>query len=321
MIKETIQQQQSQQATQIKNATASISSMKPQELPKELLKKQSVSMQLEQSSPVLRFTPTAWAKLLYFRDRGQTEIGGFGVSAADDLLLLEDFITIKQDATMASISFDNESVADFFDHQVDAGRKPEQFARVWLHSHPGDSPNPSSTDEETFARVFGCCQWAVMFIVAHGGKSYARLRFSVGPGGQVVIPVEVDYSQQFGQSDQESWESEYQANIKAGKWNSYFGSHDDISLVEEISNYSCPEEWLEELEATACDSASREHYPTTLFAAGDAYAGTCTAKTTIYCANIAAGFMLAQFTKHLRNFPVDADIQLNLLTSEITVSP
>ena len=71
---------------------------------------------------------------------------------------------------------------------------------------------------------------------------------------------------------------------------------------------------------TACDITTREHYPTTLFSAGEAYAGTCTAKTTIYCANIAAGFMLAQFTKHLRNLPVDADIQLNLLTSEITVS-
>jgi hypothetical protein len=31
-------------------------------------------------------------------------------------------------------------------------------------------------------------------------------------------------------------------------------------------------------------------------AAGDAYAGACTAKTTIYCANITAGMMLAQFT-------------------------
>jgi hypothetical protein len=30
---------------------------------------------------VLRFSPTAWAKLLYFRDRGETEIGGFGVTA------------------------------------------------------------------------------------------------------------------------------------------------------------------------------------------------------------------------------------------------
>lgn len=72
---------------------------------------------------------------------------------------------------------------------------------------------------------------------------------------------------------------------------------------------------------TAWDAASREHYPTTLFSAGEAHVGPCTAKTTIYCANIAAGMMLAQFAKYLRNLPVDPDIQLNLLTSEITVSP
>ncbi len=71
---------------------------------------------------------------------------------------------------------------------------------------------------------------------------------------------------------------------------------------------------------TACDTASRDHYPTTLFSAGEAYAGACTAKATIYCANIAAGLMLAQFAKHLRNLPVDPDIQLNLLTSEMAVS-
>ena len=40
----------------------------------------------------------------------------------------------------------------------------------------------------------------MMFILALGGKSYARLRFNVGPGGSVVIPVVVDYSQAFGPS-------------------------------------------------------------------------------------------------------------------------
>ena len=223
-----------------------MSSVKPQEPPKQ----QSALTQREQSSsPVLRFTPTAWAKLLHFRDHGETEIGGFGISAADDLLLMEDFVTIKQDVTVASVSFDDEAVADFFDTQVDAGRKPEQFARVWLHSHPGDSPKPSSIDEETFRRVFGRCQWAVMFIVARGGKSYARLRFSVGPGGQVVIPVEVDYSQPFGPSDQEAWGAEYKANIKAGKFDSIFGSKADLGLAGDLSGYSCPDDWLEELEA------------------------------------------------------------------------
>jgi len=70
---------------------------------------------------------------------------------------------------------------------------------------------------------------------------------------------------------------------------------------------------------TACDEKSRQYYPQTLFAAEQAQAGICTAKTTIYCANIAAGFMLAQFTKYLRMLPVDPDIQVNLLASEINV--
>ncbi len=70
---------------------------------------------------------------------------------------------------------------------------------------------------------------------------------------------------------------------------------------------------------TACDSNSRYHYPKTLFSAEEAYTGSCTAKTTIYCANIAAGLMLAQFTKYLRQLPVDPDIQLNLLASELSV--
>ena len=70
---------------------------------------------------------------------------------------------------------------------------------------------------------------------------------------------------------------------------------------------------------TACDEASREYYPQTLFTPQEAHAGPCTAKTTIYCANIAAGFMVAQFTKYLRLLPVDSDIQVNLLASEINV--
>jgi len=71
---------------------------------------------------------------------------------------------------------------------------------------------------------------------------------------------------------------------------------------------------------TACDAASREHYPTTLFGSDEAYQGSCTAKTTIHCANVAAGVMLSQFTKYSRSFPVDPDILLNLLTSELTVA-
>ena len=69
----------------------------------------------------------------------------------------------------------------------------------------------------------------------------------------------------------------------------------------------------------ACDSESRKHYPSTLFNTEEAFTGPCTAKTTIYCANIAAGLMIAQFTKYLRQLPIDCDVHLNLLTSELSI--
>lgn len=122
-------------------------------------------------------------------------------------------MTVKQRVSAVSVAFDDDAVADFFDAQVDAGRKPEQFSRIWLHTHPGNCPTPSATDEETFSRVFGGCTWAVMFILACGGQTYCRLRFNVGPGGEVLIPAEVDYSRPFAASDHAAWETEYDRNV------------------------------------------------------------------------------------------------------------
>ena len=71
---------------------------------------------------------------------------------------------------------------------------------------------------------------------------------------------------------------------------------------------------------TVSDHASRTHYPTTLFAASEAFRGTCTAKSTIYCAGIAAGLMVGQFVKWLRGMPTDRDVTLNLLAAEMCVA-
>ncbi len=183
--------------------------------------------------PTLRLSPYAWAKLLFLRDAGPTEIGGFGVSAAGAPLLVEDVRLVTQRCDWASVEFDDGAVADYFDEQVDQGRAPEEFGRIWVHTHPGASAEPSHTDEETFARVFGGCDWAVMFILAQGGGSYARLRFGVGPGGSLEIPVEVDYGAKFPASDRGSWEAEYEVQVlpavpPAAAWN----PEDRVSLVD-----------------------------------------------------------------------------------------
>jgi proteasome lid subunit RPN8/RPN11 len=163
--------------------------------------------------PSLRFSPTAWAKLIFMRDCTENEVGGFGITAPDDLLLITDIMLVKQKVTIVSVSFDDTSVADFFYQQVELQRKPEQFARIWLHTHPGNSPAPSMTDTETFHRVFGGCDWSVMCILAQGGEPYAWLHFKAGPGGDINLPVSVEYGCPFTGSDFARWADEYKANI------------------------------------------------------------------------------------------------------------
>ena len=140
-------------------------------------------------------------------------MGGFGISAVDDFLLIKDICLIKQFCTEVTVRFDDQAVADHFDQQVDAGLLPERFARIWVHTHPGKSPHPSHTDEQTFQRCFGGSEWAVMFIVARGGQTYARLRLSAGPGGELVLPVEVDFRQPFPESTSTAWQREYEQSV------------------------------------------------------------------------------------------------------------
>ena len=71
---------------------------------------------------------------------------------------------------------------------------------------------------------------------------------------------------------------------------------------------------------TATTPASQHHYPTTLFPQQESQPGPCTAKSTLYTASIAAGLMLHQFTRWLREIPCDPDVTLNLLAGEITQS-
>jgi hypothetical protein len=159
-------------------------------------------------------------KLQYFCHAGDTEIGGFGISAKNNLLYVEDFVTVKQQTTAVSVVFDDGAVADHFDQWVDAGLQPQQFARLWLHTHPGSSAQPSCTDEDTFQRVFGQNDWAVMAILSRSGQTFARLRHNAGPGCNQRLAWRVDWSTWpedlsfVGWHDLAAeWQKEFQENI------------------------------------------------------------------------------------------------------------
>ncbi|PAY16097.1 thiamine biosynthesis protein ThiF [Rhodopirellula sp. SM50] len=65
------------------------------------------------------------------------------------------------------------------------------------------------------------------------------------------------------------------------------------------------------------DPKHDEHYETTLFADSEAHTGSCTTASTVYAASLAASLMVHQLTRWLRNIPVERDLSVNLLASEM----
>ena len=180
--------------------------------------------------PKLQFSPYAYAKLLFLRDfDADCEVGCFGISKRESLLYVEDLVVVEQQVSITSVEFDDDAVADFFETQVEAGRNPEEFARIWVHTHPFDSANPSSIDLETFHRVFGYSHWAVMAILAQDNTNYAELRFNVGPRGSLEIPWQIDYSKPFAAADHEAWGEEYFANVSEKRYRSWYEQGTQVS--------------------------------------------------------------------------------------------
>src|SRR5260370_35447036 len=85
---------------------------------------------------ILRFASLAWLKLQFFCHAGDTEIGGFVISAEDDPLYVEDFVTVRQQVTSLTVRFADDAPSDFFARAVDAGLKRQRFAGICSHPHP-----------------------------------------------------------------------------------------------------------------------------------------------------------------------------------------
>ena len=71
----------------------------------------------------------------------------------------------------------------------------------------------------------------------------------------------------------------------------------------------------------AADDVGRRHYATTLFPEAEAQSGSCTSRSTVYAANLAAALMVHQFVRHLRGDALDPDAFFNLNAGEYVVLP
>lgn len=169
----------------------------------------------------LRFTPYAWAKLRYIQFLGKTEVSFMAITTPSDPTLVVDVRMPKQVNGWATTEFVETGLADFFELMVDEGRHPANFGRIWCHTHPGESADPSTTDCDTFAREFSTPNWAMMFIVGTTGKTTCRLKYrmrddlesALGSHHEVDLASQVDWSESGAWNDAERavWKAEYDA--------------------------------------------------------------------------------------------------------------
>lgn len=65
----------------------------------------------------------------------------------------------------------------------------------------------------------------------------------------MLIPAEIDCSCDFGPSDHDLWDAEYQANIKAGTWLGEYDNKDQTHpLKSDVTGYALPYDFINELE-------------------------------------------------------------------------
>lgn len=166
----------------------------------------------------LVFTPYAWSKLLYMQAIGNTEVAGYCITGTTDPLLVTDFRLIKQQCSSATFDLDENDMAEYQESILDTGLTIWQVCRILAHTHPGNCPNPSQTDEENFRKVFTRPDWAIMLIIAENGAVYCRLKINTAPGVEKLLKVEIDFNQNFSASNHSEWEEEYNSKVTAEKF-------------------------------------------------------------------------------------------------------
>ena len=125
----------------------------------------------------LYFTFYAWQKLVFMARAMKVEVGGYAMVNPEDPLQVVDIWIPKQDGSKAFVKFDEDDVSKKVDEFQKQGIDPWRCMRIWIHTHPGSSAQPSGTDKETFADIFQRSSWGVMFIIARDNLStYALLK-------------------------------------------------------------------------------------------------------------------------------------------------
>lgn len=174
--------------------------------------------------PTLTWSPYAFAKINFMMHNGDVEIAGFAISSKENPFYVYDFVMIPQNNMATNVEFQDDEIAIFQDRMMSEGIEPVECTRIWCHTHPNMSANPSGVDESNFKDNCGDGDWAIMFIVSKTNDIYARLKYRhpiTGDFMHVRMDVVIDWASEFYGSSHEEWEAEYNDNVNETKWLGY----------------------------------------------------------------------------------------------------
>ena len=208
------------------------------------------------------FTPYAYAKMIYMRDKQANEVSCMAITP-NTLNIIEELYFPRQEVQSAYVDIDEDGLALMCDELAQKGLQPEQFMRIWIHTHPKSmGATPSGRDRQCMEESFSTPDWAIMMIFSQNGESFAELRMNKPFLMTQKLDIFVDYSSPFPASNKAEWDKEYEKNVKpfqhkATQYNAQNGygyawaggSHIDIknSCAEFAEKLMTDEKWVEEV--------------------------------------------------------------------------
>jgi hypothetical protein len=188
----------------------------------------------------IRFTAYAFAKMLYLREKGSTEISGFALTDENDPYLIIDFLLPKQECTGVTTEMTSEGIVELFDKLSGPakfnglGLSPSRYGRIWIHTHPGFSSEPSGTDWSTFKGTFGDKEWSIMFVFSSEREATCMLQIQALPDAHFRIPWEISWEHPFAGTNYAEWDKEYDDKVTTHSYTYSPGSYSNYSR----GNYS-----------------------------------------------------------------------------------
>lgn len=179
---------------------------------------QSMQSMQSQAKLKVKVNPQVWNKLMFWahNEKG-LEVSGMGVVASQHLsegnIEVSDIHMLPQANSSVYTEMDDEAMNKYYEECYAKEMAIGEFGCVWLHTHPGNSCQPSSTDETTFKDTFKRHPWALMLILGQSGDMYGRIKSNF-PRIEQEVDVVVDWTQWEDNVSPHNWAKDYDENVR-----------------------------------------------------------------------------------------------------------